>query len=308
MAGISGGRLAGAVSQAGGLGIIGGGYGDRVWLERELANVGVARFAVGFISWSLGRQAELLNIALDRAPCAIMLSFGQAASFAPQIHRANAKLIVQIQTLEQARQALAEGADIIVAQGTEAGGHGGARSTMPLVPAVVDIAGKIPVVAAGGIGDGRGLAASLMLGAQDVLCGTAFYVSDEAMVHDNLSRAAIAACGDDTQRGPVFDIARGLDWPADWNLRTLRNAFTQRWSADLAGLATAIGPERIRYQAATDRHDPDVDPIIVGEVIDLVTMRQPAAKIVKSMVSEGIAALRKGVALLQGERLYLGEE
>ena len=307
MAGISGGRLAGAVSQAGGLGIIGGGYGDRVWLERELANVGAARFAVGFISWSLARQPELLNIALDRAPCAIMLSFGQAASFAPQIHRANAKLIAQIQSLEQARRALAEGADVIVAQGTEAGGHGGARSTMPLVPAVVDIAGNIPVVAAGGIGDGRGLAASLMLGAQGVLCGTAFYVSDEALVHDNLRRAAIAASGDDTQRGSVFDIARGLDWPADWNLRTLGNAFSRRWSADLASLATAIGPERIRYQAAIDRHDPDIAPVIVGEVVDLLTARQPAADIVTSMVAESATALRDGAVMLRQRSSNLGE-
>lgn len=297
MAGVSGGRLAGAVSQAGGLGMIGGGYGDRDWLERELALVGDARFGVGFISWSLARQPELLNVALDHAPCAIMLSFGEVASFLPPIRRTNTKLIVQTQTLDQARQALADGADIVVAQGAEAGGHGGARSTMPLVPAVVDIAGAVPVVAAGGIADGRGLAASLMLGAQGVLCGTAFYVSDEALVHDNLRRAAIAASGDNTLRSSVFDIARGLDWPADWNLRTLRNAFTERWSADQAGFETAIGVQRSRFRAATDQHDTDIAPVIVGEAIDLVTRQRPAAEIVRSMMDEGIGALRAAVTL-----------
>jgi nitronate monooxygenase len=299
MAGVSGGRLAGAVSQAGGLGMIGGGYGDKGWLERELALVGDARFGVGFISWSLARQPELLSIALDRAPCAIMLSFGETAAFLPQIRRVNTKLIVQIQSLDQARQALAEGADVIVAQGTEAGGHGGSRSTMPLVPAVVDSAGLVPVVAAGGIADGRGLAASLMLGAQGVLCGTALYVSDEALVHDNLRRVAIAAYGDNTLRSSVFDVARGLEWPADWNLRTLRNRFTERWSADQGGFAARIGVERIRYRAATDQHDTDIAPVIVGEAIDLVTRQRPAGEIVSSIIDEGIEALRAAAAMLR---------
>lgn len=299
MAGVSGGRLAGAVSQAGGLGIIGGGYGDSGWLDRELALVGDAPFGVGFISWSLARQPELLNIAIDRAPRAIMLSFGEIASFLPQIRRANTRLIVQIQTLDQARRALDDGADVIVAQGTEAGGHGGARATLPLVPAVVDIAGAVPVVAAGGIADGRGLAAALILGAQGVLCGTTFYVSDEALVHDSFRRAAIAASGDNTLRSSVFDIARGLDWPADWNLRTLRNAFTERWGTDQAGFGTAIEVERIRYRAATDQHDTDIAPVIVGEAIDLVTRQQPAAEIVRSMMDEGIEALRAAAAMLR---------
>jgi nitronate monooxygenase len=299
MAGVSGGRLASAVSQAGGLGMIGGGYGDKDWLERELALVGDGRFGVGFISWSLARQPELLSIALDRAPRAIMLSFGETAPFLPQMRRATTKLVVQIQTLDQARQALDDGADVIVAQGTEAGGHGGARSTMPLVPAVVDIAGTVPVVAAGGIADGRGLAASLMLGAQGVLCGTAFYVTDEALVHDSLRRVAIAASGDNTLRSSVFDIARGLDWPADWNLRTVRNAFSERWDTDQAGFGTVIGAERIRYRTATDQHDTDIAPVIVGEAIDLVTCQRPAAEIVRSMMDEGVKALRDGRSIVQ---------
>lgn len=299
MAGVSGGRLAGAVSQAGGLGFIGAGYGDKGWLQRELAAVGDTRYGVGFIAWSLARQRDLLRIALDHAPCAIMLSFGEVAPFLSQIRRANTRLILQIQTLEQARQALAEGADVVVAQGAEAGGHGGARSTMPLVPAVVDIAGTVPVVAAGGIADGRGLAASLMLGAQGVLCGTAFYVSDEALVHDNLRRAAIAASGDNTLRSSVFDFARGLDWPPDWNLRTLRNAFTERWSTDPAGLEKRIREERVRYKAATDQHDTDIAPVIVGEALDLVTRQRPAAEIVRSMVDEGITALRDRRSMVQ---------
>ena len=161
MAGVSGGALAAAVTQAGGLGQIGGGYGDADWLSREFAAAGNARLGVGFITWKLAQQPHLLDMVLERQPVAVFLSFGDAGSFAETIRRSGSKLIMQVQTLEQARAAIDAGADAIVAQGTEAGGHGGSRATLPLVPAVVDIAGELPVIAAGGIADGRGMAAAL---------------------------------------------------------------------------------------------------------------------------------------------------
>jgi NAD(P)H-dependent flavin oxidoreductase YrpB (nitropropane dioxygenase family) len=135
-------------------------------------------------------------------------------------------LIGQIQTVAQAKAAVSEGAEFIVAQGTEAGGHGGTRSTRPLIPAVVDAVGNIPVIAAGGIADGRGLAAALMLGAAGVLWGTAFFASRESLSHRNMKQAAFATSGDDTVRSSVVDIARGIDWPAQWTIRTLKNGFT----------------------------------------------------------------------------------
>ena len=119
----------------------------------------------------------MLDVALARDPKVMFLSFGEIASFAPRIKRAGVPLIAQVQTITQAKAAVSEGADFIVAQGTEAGGHGSIRSTFPLIPAVVDAVGNIPVIAAGGIADGRGLAAALMLGAAGVLCGTAFFAS-----------------------------------------------------------------------------------------------------------------------------------
>ena len=117
--------------------------------------------------------------------------------------------------MPKARAVLIAGADIIVAQGTEAGGHGGGRSTLPLVPAVVDMIARsgrdVPVVAAGGIADGRGLAAALMLGADGVLMGTRFYVASEALASSAAKARIVAASGDDTVRTTVFDIARGYD-------------------------------------------------------------------------------------------------
>jgi nitronate monooxygenase len=292
MAGVSGGALASAVSAAGGLGLIGGGYGERAWLERELAAADKARVGVGFITWSLARQPELLDLALEREPPALMLSFGDFRPFLTRIRRSTAKLIVQVQTLAQARLAVAEGVDVIVAQGTEAGGHGGMRATLPLVPAVVDIAHGIPVVAAGGIADGRGLAAALMLGAAGVLCGTAFYTSNEALVHENAKQAGIEADGDATLRSSVFDIARGLDWSPEWNLRTLQNAFTRRWSGDITGLANEIDTERRRFQLAREKGDMDIAAVIVGEAVDMVRARESAQATVTRIVSLAESQLR----------------
>ena len=172
----SDGALAKAVTEAGGLGIIGIGYGNPERIDQEFLAAGKARVGCGFITWSLARHPHLLARALDHKPAAVMLSFGDARPFAAAIKDAGAALISQIQTVAQAVEALDIGADIVVAQGTEAGGHGATRSTLALVPAVVDAVrqrnGEVLVVAAGGIADGRGLAAALMLGAHGALLGT----------------------------------------------------------------------------------------------------------------------------------------
>jgi nitronate monooxygenase len=186
MGGTAGGKLAAAVSDAGGLGLIGGGRGDVDWLEREFVAAGNQRVGCGFITWALAKQPEALDRALQHKPTAVMLSFGDAAPFIPQIKSAGVPVICQVQSLAQARQVLSEGADIIIAQGSEAGGHGALRATFPLVPAAVDAVTRsgrdVPVVAAGGITDGRGLAAALMLGAAGVLMGTCFHALEESLL------------------------------------------------------------------------------------------------------------------------------
>ena len=292
MAGVSGGVLAAAVSKAGGLGLIGGGYGDADWLERELDASRGTRVGVGFITWSLARQPHLLDLVLDRAHGALMLSFGEFHSFVPRVRDGQTKLIVQVQTLEQAREAAGAGVDAIVAQGTEAGGHGGTRATLPFVPAVVDIANGIPVIAAGGIADGRGLTAALALGASGVLCGTAFFASDESLASDNAKRAAVCGSGDNTERSSVFDMARGLDWPLGWNLRTLRNSFTRRWSEDMDGLVQNLAKEQARFEAARVADDTDVAAVIVGEASDLVHFSEPAQVTLHRMIEQAENRMR----------------
>lgn len=298
MAGVAGGVLAAAVSNAGGLGIIGGGYGERESLERELIAAGNTPVGVGFITWSLQKNPDLLNVALAHAPKIMFLSFGELTDFAPVIKQAGIPLIAQVQTLAQARRAVDEGADVIVAQGAEAGGHGSARSTLPFVPAVVDAVGDIPVVAAGGIADGRGLAAALMLGASGVLCGTAFFASRESLAHTNMKRGAIEGEGDNTQRSSVIDVARGIPWPSQWTIRTLRNEFTDRWGGDMTGLKRNIAEERPRYMAARDAGDTAVSAVIVGEAVDLVRADETAAAIVARIVTQAEARLRSGPDLL----------
>ena len=125
--------------RAGGFGIIGGGYGDEAWLKRELDAAGDARVGVGFITWSMAKKPRLLDLVLERKPAAIMLSFGEVKPHAGKIKKSGALLICQVQTIEHTREAVANDADVIVAQGAEGGGHGIARGTFALVPAVVDM-------------------------------------------------------------------------------------------------------------------------------------------------------------------------
>lgn len=295
---VSGGKLAAAVTHAGGLGIIGGGYCDSDWVKKEIREAGNVQIGVGFITWALEQNPGLLDFVIEQRPKAIFLSFGQLGRFVAPIKQAGLPLIAQVQSVAQARTAVEEGADIIVAQGTEAGGHGSARSTLPLIPAVVDAVGKVPVVAAGGIADGRGLAAALMLGASGVLCGTAFLAADEAVAHPNVKGAVVSASGDATARGKVFDTIRGYDWPQLWNIRTLVNDFSRRWETDRDGLQRDLEQQKAHYAAARDAGDVSVAAVIAGEAVDLIHAQQPAADILNTMVAQAENLLLRGPALI----------
>jgi len=296
MGSVSGGALAAAVSAAGGLGLIGGGYADPEWVEREFAAAGNRPIGCGFITWALAKRPAALDLTLRHRPAAVMLSFGDAAPFLPKIKSAGALAICQVQSLAQARAVLMEGADIIVAQGTEAGGHGGGRSTLPLVPAVVDMVASsgrdVPVVAAGGITDGRGLAAALMLGADGVLMGTRFYVSTEALASPAAKARVVAASGDDTFRTTVFDIARGYDWPKEYTGRAVRNRFSEAWHGREGALAQNEA-ERARYADAAARGDTETAVVFAGEGIDLIRTIEPAAVILDRVIREAEAALTR---------------
>jgi nitronate monooxygenase len=301
MAGISGGRLAAAVTAAGGLGLIGGGYGDLDWLQREFGLAGGTEVGCGFITWSLARNPDLLDIVLAQQPATVMLSFGDLRPFADRIRGAGVPLIAQVQTLDHARQALDAGAHILAAQGGEAGGHGmSARSTFTFVPEVVDIvAERSPdtlVLAAGGVADGRGLAAALALGADGALVGTRFWAASEALVSPRAHERAIRAVGDDTFRTQVYDAVRQLDWPAEYNERAIGNSFLDIWHGNEAQLSASL-PEAIEtFEKAVAAEDFDAAAILVGEVVGLIREVRPAADIVRDMVrgATGILDRRAG--------------
>jgi len=303
MAPASGGALAGAVSAAGGLGLVGGGYGDADWIRTEFANAGNQKVGCGFITWSMARDPGLLDLALSYNPVAMMLSFADPAPFAPRIKAAGIPLICQVQTLDHARRALEVGADILVAQGTEAGGHGqAARSTLPFVPAVADLlAQRAPdalLLAAGGIADGRGVAAALMLGADGVLMGTRFWATQEALVHPAAKARVLDADGDETLRTRVYDIVRKKAWPAIYTGRLMRNGFITRWHGQEEELERQRAHEIGAVEAAGETGDFDVANVTVGESIGLIRDIPPAGDLVRRIGEEAIARLKGASALL----------
>ncbi|QWG15449.1 nitronate monooxygenase [Bradyrhizobium sediminis] len=286
---IAGARLTAAVSGAGGFGILGGGYGDRAWLEQETGKLEGAQapFGIGFITWSLAKQPDLLDMALAAQPRAIMLSFGDPKPFAPRIKAAGARLICQVQDEAMAQQALEAGADILVAQGSEAGGHGASRTTIDIVPAIVDLAaGRVPVVAAGGIGDGRGLAAMMMLGAAGVLLGTRFYASQECDGAEEAKKRICAAKSGCTTRGIIFDLSRNNVWPAPFNGRCLINDHARRWQGREMELLQNVKTVAAEYAAARASGNFDVAAVIAGEAVGLIHDIPPAADIVERIVAE----------------------
>jgi len=221
----------------------------------------------------------------------VMLSFGEVRPHAQKIKKAGALLICQIQTLEQAKAAVANDADILVAQGAEGGGHGISRSTFPFVPAVVDAVPRIPVAAAGGVADGRGLAAALMLGADGVLVGTRFYASQEAAGFAAAKDRIVSETGDHTIRGILFDIARRNVWPAPYTGRALRNGFSEKWRGREAELLQHQDEEADRCAAARTKGDFDTAAVIAREVVDLITDIPPASEIVQRIVTEAAGLL-----------------
>jgi nitronate monooxygenase len=287
MGGTAGGALAAAVSNGGGLGLVGGGRGDRAWLERELSIVAAHTakpWGVGFLSWAV--DIDTVAWALDQGPHAVMLSFGDPGPLAKRVRSAGTTLIIQVTDLDEARQAAEAGADLIVAQGGEAGGHGGGRhSTLPFVPAVVDLVAPTPVLAAGGIADGRGLAAALVLGSAGALIGTRFQASQESLVAAEIAKTIVAASGADTERTRILDIAGNAGWPAKYPARVVRNAFLDEWRDREAELA-ADPAAQLAYREAVDRGDLNAVSVWASEAIDLITEIGSAAELVGSIAAD----------------------
>lgn len=305
MALVTGGELAAAVSRAGGLGIVGGGYagilGGEPDLEVEVARAESARFGVGFITWALERAPTMLTKVLKHSPFCIFLSFGDPRPFAAEIRSAGSLLICQVQLLSQIDVALEAGAAAVVVQGAEAGGHGATRSTLPFVPEAADYlklrSPETLLLAAGGVADGRGLAAALMLGADGVLVGTRFWASAEALTPKVHTDKAMCATGDSTIRTKTLDALRGVPWPRDYSFRFLRNGLTDKWAERESEAFRAFGSLSEEYARARVQNDLDMVAVTCGEAVGLLKTRPTAESVVTSMIAQAAETLRKGSQL-----------
>ncbi|MBA1147911.1 nitronate monooxygenase [Ectothiorhodospiraceae bacterium WFHF3C12] len=292
---VAGGQLASAVSRAGGLGIVGAGYGNVDWLRNELDDqLTVDKFGIGFITWSLSKNPSVLDFALSYSPTAIMLSFGDPESFIPYIKQHGARVICQVQSVTDACKVAEQGADLIVAQGQEAGGHGGGRGTATLVPSIVDAVSPTPVVAAGGIGDHRGLVAAIMLGACGALVGTRFMATPEASLPELAKELLVRSSGDDTLRTRVFDIVRGYDWPEPFTGRALQNQFTKTWHGRERDLSEHLETVRERFWSAKSVNDYDIAELFCGEALDFIHSEDSAANIVAQLTRKAESLLLHG--------------
>lgn len=280
MAGVSGGKLASAVSNAGGFGFVAGGYGDLTKLDAEMAHTSGSDVGIGLINWRINQS--IVDSVLAYKPAALWLSFGDSSPFIPSAHNAGALVICQVFTVEEAVAMARAGADVIVAQGQESGGHGrSGHSLVDLVPAMAEALPDTPVVAAGGINDASDYEELTTLGAAGVALGTAFYATNEALDSDEAKRQLVASGGDDTVRGVVYDLIRGPEWPSDFDGRSLRTTLTEQWSGREDELRNNLNDEKARHQRAVTDNDMTVRVLWAGQGLDGVDAIRPAAEITR---------------------------
>jgi NAD(P)H-dependent flavin oxidoreductase YrpB (nitropropane dioxygenase family) len=292
--GTAGPALAAAVSEAGGLGGLAGivaegpeGSRERIRTLRALTS---KPFSVNLWVHLLGAVPGLFDVCLEERVPSITLSFGDPTPFVRRAHDAGVRVLCQVQTVAGARQAAAAGVDAIIAQGGEAGGHTGSVATMALVPQAVDVAGGIPVLAAGGIADGRGLVAALALGAQGVIMGTRFVASAEATPSATGHREKIiAATADETAFTDVFDVIDQLRWPDGIHGRTVRTPFVDEWygrEEELREARASIMAEAPAGEVPLRAHS-----AYAGQSAGLVREVKPAAVIMSDVLREAESVL-----------------
>jgi nitronate monooxygenase len=290
MAGVSTGRLAAAVSTAGGLGMLGVGptsTPDRVREHCAVARAG-GKFGVGLLAWALAQDDALVDVVAGEAPALVSLSYGPFERWIAPLRDAGIAVATQVGTLEEALAAEQAGVDVLVARGGEGGGHGrNDVATLPLLQAVLD-AVQVPVLAAGGVGSARGLAAVLAAGAAGAWVGTAFLACTEAATSAGARELLLAAEDTDTAYGRVFDVGQRLAWPPEYGGRALRNAFFDRWVGREDKLAGDDVAEA-ELRAARERGDFDVACVYAGQGVALLRAERAAADVLGELAAaEGL--------------------
>ncbi|MHC6595228.1 NAD(P)H-dependent flavin oxidoreductase [Arthrobacter sp. C152] len=294
----SGPALAAAVSTAGALGSLGGALRTSEELRagiRHIRELTDGPFAVNFTQPWLQGHPESLDIALDLGAPVVSLALGDPGDLPAKAHAAGALFIQQVHTVQQARLAVDRGADVIIAQGAEAGGFGGTVSSFVLLPQVVDTVAPVPVLAAGGIADGRGVAAAMALGAQGVNVGTRFLASVEASISEDWKRALVAAEAPDAVKVEVWDdiFPKPANGAFDVVPRALRTPFISKWQTDRTGAARqAAGLQEDLAAGMREGRMEEYVPF-TGQSAGLISSILPAAVIVEQLVAEAVGALTR---------------
>ncbi len=282
--------LVAAVSNAGGLGTLGATYLEPAGVRNACAQIRSKSdkpFGLNFLIFEL--KEENFAAALAEKPAVIAFAWPRPdqdiATLIQCSHDAGAKVTFMVSGVPEAVRAAEAGADVIVAQGTEGGGHVGWQTTLTLVPMVVDAVAPLPVLGAGGIADGRGLAAALALGADGVLLGTRLLASVESPIHQNYKQAIVDSDGHDTALTEIPDIAAAWHWPGAMS-RSRRNRFIERWAGREWELRKNQAAVHAAVKEARLRGDVDEAPLAFGQDAGLIHDVLPAAEIIEQMVRQ----------------------
>jgi nitronate monooxygenase len=290
----AGGLLARAVSEAGAFGMVGI---EEIDSAEEIAEqLAIVRegspvpFGIGLVAWVIEQRPELLDIAIAARPTLISISFGDPAPYIPRLRQAGILVASQVQSRRWAAVALEAGVDVVVAQGTEAGGHTGSVGTLPLLQIVLEMTDR-PVVAAGGIASGRGLAAVLAAGAAGAWIGTPFLLAEEARNSTKARERIMQSTETQTLYTSVYDQLQDKNWPAEFRARAIRTAFGAEWTGreDALGAGTEA---RTVFERAKADEDYDVAHIYAGQSIGLLDTVSPAAAIIANIENQAQQLLR----------------
>jgi nitronate monooxygenase/enoyl-[acyl-carrier protein] reductase II len=287
--------LAAAVSEAGGLGSVGSVMRPAEELREQwqrLKTLTDRPFAINHTGRPFDR--EVFDAILDFGPPVVSFHLAAPGGFVERAHDAGALWMQQVMSVEQASRALDLGADVIVAQGSEAGGHGGSVSTMVLVRQVVEVAGATPVVAAGGIADGGGLLAALAMGAQAVSMGTRFVASTEFNVNQEWKKMIVTANAEDAVKTDALEPIMPLYNTAEpWHgkERMLRTAFMDTWEDRPVEMADVASELRVAmFDAIQAGNGHEYSPF-VGQSVGLIADVVPVAQIIRRTIAEAEDAL-----------------
>ncbi len=295
----SGGSLAAAVSSAGGLGTFGASgptadtgpdyVRDQISYIRSQTN---QPFGVGFITHYMPTSPKNFDVVIEEEVKVFVFSFADPRPWMSIAREHGATVVCQVQTFESAREVVAAGADVLVAQGNEAGGHTGEMNLLPFLVRLIEEFPHIPVIASGGIATGRSLAAVLAAGAEGALIGTAFLATQEANeVTDAHKELVIKSDGDDTVYSEVFDIvnnamAKSPPWPTGIAGRAYNNRFVQEWRGREDELRERLEEVLPAYVEARQRRDLDIASVWIGESAAFIDAIRPAAQVLQSICDD----------------------